>query len=215
MQVFVTGTDTNIGKTLVSTWLCLHTGYDYFKPIQTGSCDPTDSEFVSDIIDSKVFPEHICLKAPLSPHAAARLENKTITLDTIKLPLSNHLIVEGAGGLMVPINDQFFMIDLIQQLSIPVILVASSRLGTINHTLLSLEALRHRSIDVLGVIFSGDLNASNKDAIQNYGDVQILAEIPHLNIVNRDALQSVPIPLDLKKILVTPQGSSSRNHRET
>ena len=169
MQIFITGTDTNIGKTLVSSWLCLHTRYDYFKPLQTGSSEGKDSEVVAQLAGPKIHAESYVYKAPLAPAAAAALEKQSIDIHTIKLPDVPHLIVEGAGGLMVPINPHTLMIDLIKLFSIPVILVARSSLGTINHTLLSLEALRARNVEVLGVITSGLFNHPNCDAIEFYG----------------------------------------------
>jgi dethiobiotin synthetase len=191
MPIFVTGTGTDVGKTVISTWLCLQMGYDYFKPIQTG--DEIDSEFVASIADCNIYPEVYRYKTPVSPHLAAKLENSVIDSTIIKLPEADNVIIEGAGGLLVPINDHFLMIDLIQQLQVPVILVAHSGLGTINHTLLSLEALRARHIPILGVILNGALNAPNKAAIEYYGKIKVLAEMPFLNKINQENLQNVSL----------------------
>ncbi|MDF3047461.1 MAG: bioD [Candidatus Midichloriaceae bacterium] len=200
MKIFIAGTDTDIGKTLVSSWLCIHTGYDYFKPIQTGSRYGTDSQTILELTNSKVHKESYLYKEPLSPHLAAKLEDLEIDLNTIKLPETENLIVEGAGGLLVPINKQSLMIDLIQKLSIPIILVASSRLGTINHTLLSLEAIRNRGLATLGVIVSGEKNQDNCDAIEFYGKVPVLAQLPFMSKISKEVLQEVPMSNNLREL---------------
>jgi len=195
MNVFITGTDTNIGKTFISAWLCLHTGYDYFKPIQTGSIEGTDSAFVKNLANVKIHPENYLYKAPVSPHLAAQIENDNIDINRIQLPSTltgKGLIVEGAGGLLVPLNRQMLMIDLIQHFSVPVILVARSTLGTINHTLLSIEALRRRQIPLLGIIVNGEYNRPNCEAIEYYGNTTVLAEMPKLDSVNTASLLNIP-----------------------
>lgn len=189
MKVFITGTDTNIGKTLVSAWLCLQTGSDYFKPIQTGCIEGTDSAFVEGIIKNRVHPENYLYKAPESPHIAAQAENSDIDITNIKLPPVPRLVVEGAGGLMVPLNKEHLMIDLAQSLGLPVLLVASTKLGTLNHTLLSLEALHARKIPVAGIILNGPGNPRLKETLEHFGQSRVLAEIPLLNTVNTNTLQ--------------------------
>jgi dethiobiotin synthetase len=201
MQIFVTGTDTDVGKTLICTWLCLHSGYDYFKPVQTGSIDGTDSLTVAKFCDVKIHPESFVYKEPLSPHRAAALENETIDIDRIVLPDAENLIIEGAGGLMVPINDKFMMIDLIKKFEVPVLLVARSGLGTINHTLLSIEALRARDIPLLGMVMNGPINDANREAIEFYGKTKVLACVPKLDKINRETLSTVTLPEKLQKIL--------------
>ena len=200
MNVFITGTDTDIGKTLVSSWLCLHTGYDYFKPIQTGSIESFDSHTVAKLSNVNVHKEAYVFKEPLSPHMAAQDEDQTIELDQIHLPKTNQLVIEGAGGIKVPINDTQLMSDLVLHLEVPCILVARSKLGTINHTLLSLDYMRQRNINVLGVIMSGDINPRNRDAIMKYGQVEVLAELPHMARINYQALNKIPLPSYLKKL---------------
>ena len=200
MQLFITGTDTNVGKTLVCSWLCLQTGYDYFKPIQTGIAQERDSLVVLEYSNARIYPETYCYQAPLSPHLAAAAEHETIDMQRIQLPASNRLIVEGAGGVLVPINNQALMVDLIVQLSIPVILVASSRLGMINHTLLSLEALRSRHLNILGVIVTGEPNDASCCSIEDYGSTQILAQLPFLPDVNKGSLGKIPLGSHLTSI---------------
>jgi dethiobiotin synthetase len=182
MKIFVTGTDTDVGKTLVSAWLCLHTKADYFKPIQSGSELGMDSDFVSKIAGNHIHPESYVFSQPLSPHLAAAKENKSILLNHISLPAhANNLVVEGAGGVMVPLSEQHLMLDLIEQLKLPVLLVCRSKLGTINHTLLSLQALRSRKITILGVIMNQGENDDNKRAIEYYGHTSVLMTIPQLD----------------------------------
>lgn len=201
MKVFITGTDTNVGKTLISSWIALHTGFSYFKPIQTGTRDGSDSFEVQKLSDTKIYPESYAYKEPLSPHLAAKLESDMIDIEKIVLPPSHNLIIEGAGGALVPINDTYLMVDLIKKLGAPVILVARTTLGTINHTLLSLEALRSRNIPVLGVIMNGEKNPQNSDSIELYGRTSVLAEFPKLENVSTNTLQGIALPQKLKQIL--------------
>lgn len=201
MKIFITGTDTNVGKTLISSWIALHTGFPYFKPIQTGTRDGSDSFEVQKLSDTKIYPESYAYKEPLSPHLAAKLENDMIDIEKIVLPPSRNLIVEGAGGALVPINDTYLMIDLIKKLDVQVIVVARTTLGTINHTLLSLEALRSRNIPVLGVIMNGEKNLQNSKAIEFYGRTSVLAEFPKLGSVDTNTLKSLALPQKLKQIL--------------
>lgn len=191
MSVFITGTDTHIGKTLASAWLCLHADSDYFKPIQTGSIEGTDSTFVAGIIKNRVHPESYLFKAPESPHTAAQAENSDIDITTIKLPAVHRLVVEGAGGLMVPLNREHLMIDLAQALGLPVLLVASTKLGTLNHTLLSLEALHARQMPVAGIILNGPGNPRLKETLEHFGQSPVLAEIPPLDAINTHSLQAL------------------------
>ncbi len=181
-HIFVTGTDTGVGKTLVSALLAKRLHRCYWKPIQSGMDSPTDSEFVAGIISSlRILPELYRLRAPLSPHQSAHLEQKEISIEKILATcqeISDPIVIEGAGGLLVPLNSCNLMIDLISSMSCAVILVARSTLGTINHTLLSLEALRSRKIEPLGVVMVGAPNPENRNSIEKFGKVRVLAEIP-------------------------------------
>lgn len=191
--VFVTGTDTGIGKTLVSAVLARAWQADYWKPLQTGvAVEPGDSATVAQLAGlppERIHAPHSVLQAPLSPWAAAREEGVALRLDDIVLPsTAAPLVVEGAGGLLVPIDDDSTMIDLIAGLGLPVVLVARSTLGTLNHTLLSLEALRMRGIPVAGVVMSGEPSAGNRRGIEHFGQTRVLAEIPRLAAVDADAV---------------------------
>ncbi|WP_258127666.1 dethiobiotin synthase [Achromobacter anxifer] len=194
--VFVTGTDTGIGKTLVSAILARAWNADYWKPVQTGVAEePGDTETVAQLAGLPPERLHLpayVLQAPLSPWAAATLEDTVVDATSIVPPATQApLIVEGAGGLYVPIDDSHMMIDLIARLDMPVVLAARSGLGTINHTLLSLEALKRRGIPVLGVVMSGPLSAGNKEAIERFGEVRVLAEIPPLSKVDAQTVAAL------------------------
>lgn len=201
---FVTGTDTDVGKTVAAAWLTAHLGATYWKPIQSGEEGTTDTEAVrrlAELPDERVVPESYVLPEPLSPHESARRAGVTIDLAAIRLPeIDNFVVVEGAGGLMVPLNDKEFVIDLIEDLGLPAILVARSTLGTINHTLLSLEALRRRGLAVAGVIMIGPEMDHNRAAIERYGRTQVVAEIPWLDPLDRQALCGIKPELDLAKL---------------
>ncbi|CAG7591935.1 MAG: dethiobiotin synthase [Candidatus Midichloria sp.] len=190
MKIFVTGTDTDIGKTIISSWLCLHFNYHYWKPIQSGSIPLTDKEFAQQL-GINTIQEYARITQPLSPHLAARLDNKVLDINKIQVPLLEPLIVEGAGGVLVPINEQHTILDLIQHLNLPVIVVARSTLGTINHTCLTLGALANRNIKVLGVIMNGDKNEENKKAIEYYGNTKVLQEFPKIEEINKSSLLAI------------------------
>ncbi len=182
--VFVTGTDTGVGKTVVAAWLTRALDADYWKPIQAGLEDETDTATVRRLtgLPHERFHESAYrLEAPLSPHEAARREGIVIELDRIRLPAADRLVVvEGAGGVMVPINDRAFMADLIARLGLPAVVVARSGLGTINHTLLTLESLEARGVAVAGVVMNGPPNEVNRRAIETFGAVSVIAEFPLL-----------------------------------
>lgn len=196
MKVFVTGTDTNIGKTIVSSWLCMRNNCSYFKPIQTGTLEGMDSKTVQTLSGCKIHKEVYAFPESVSPHLAAKLNGETIDLNKIVLPGSNNLIVEGAGGVLVPINESQLMLDLIKKLELPVIVVSSYKLGTINHTLLTLEVLRSRNIPILGVIMNHttppvSIMEENKNAIAYYGKTKIIAQLPYISKITRQKLQNV------------------------
>ncbi|MCQ8240216.1 dethiobiotin synthase [Rhizosaccharibacter radicis] len=184
--VFVTGTDTGIGKTLVSACLVRAWDAEYWKPMQTGLAeDPGDTGTVAALAGctpERVHPPAVELAAPLSPEDAARGERVALHPEALRLPPGGEapLVVEGAGGVLVPVGGHMLTAHLIARLGLPAILVARSTLGTINHTLLSLEALRARGVRVLGVVMNGPPSANNRAAIERHGRVRVLAELPEL-----------------------------------
>jgi dethiobiotin synthase len=194
-RLFVAGTDTGVGKTLVSAMLMAGLDGYYWKPIQSGAGEGADTGWIREktgMASDRFFPEAYCLEAPMSPHAAAALENVTIDLSKIQMPVpagEAPLVIEGAGGLMVPINDRSLMIDVIKRLGTPVLLVARSTLGTINHTLLSLEKMKSADVDVVGVAMNGPLDVSNRNAIEHFGNVRVVAEIEMMREINAVTLR--------------------------
>ncbi|MEP6923632.1 MAG: dethiobiotin synthase [Pyrinomonadaceae bacterium] len=199
---FVTGTDTNVGKTVVSAALvcALRERHKvcYWKPIQTGIETDNDTQTVRDLAncaETEIFDVGLRLEKPFSPHLSARLANVSIEIDAIarlfeKASDDSVWIVEGAGGVFVPLNEKDLMIDLITKLKLPVIIAARSGLGTINHTLLTLEALRKQGLEIAGVIMSGAPNAENRAAIEHFGAVKVLGELPFINNLKFDDLQN-------------------------
>lgn len=214
--VFVTGTDTSIGKTLVSAILVKAWNAVYWKPFQTGLADePGDTPEVARLAQcasGDILPPAYALRAPLSPMAAARSEGVALAPETLTLPKLNSarpLVVEGAGGLMVPLAPSVLMIDLIARFRLPVILVARGALGTLNHTLLSLEALKRRGIGVAGVVFSGgdDAQEENKELVEAFSSVRCLFSLPRLEHVTPAAVAvlAAGVPA-FKELHSTPAG---------
>ena len=194
-RIFVTGTSTDIGKTVVSGILVAGLRAHYWKPVQTGLNAGTDTDWIrrhTAIPESRIHRETYSLQQYLSPHAAAALEDVEIKLDAFAIPdvpVDEFLVVEGAGGVMVPLNRQHYMLDLIKSLDIPVLLVVDSQLGTINHTLLSLLQLRRCGIAIVGVVMNGPKNQGNRESLEFYGEVPILAEIEQLTDLNPASLE--------------------------
>jgi len=179
-KLFVTGTDTEIGKTVVSSILSKGMNASYWKIIQTG--DDSDKSFVKQVTkmpDEKFIQEAYCLKLPLSPYAAAMDENISIDINKIKnkfdLIKDNCLVAEGAGGVMVPVKKDFFMSDLISFLGLSAVVVARSGLGTINHTLLTIEHLKNKNIDIACIILNGEINESNKKIIEEISGIKTVS----------------------------------------
>jgi dethiobiotin synthetase len=194
---FITGTDTNVGKTVLSALLCAALPACYWKPVQTGASEGTDRQQViswAGISHEQTLPEAYIFDDPVSPHLAAERAGRQIQLETISRPahdLSTPLVVEGAGGVLAPVNSHQFMTDLMLHLRLPVILAARSTLGTINHTLMSLQVLRTSGIEVRGVVLIGPENPDNRKAIERYGKVQVIGQIPMLQTINRQVLCEV------------------------
>jgi len=179
VNYFVTAIGTDSGKTLVSAVLCEAFQADYWKPVQAGL--PRDTDTVARLISNHKTVCHIerfLLRTAVSPHAAAKIDGVSITLDQFRRPdTQNHLIVEGAGGCLVPLNDEHLMADLIATLGMEAIVVSNHYLGSINHTLMTLEALKNRGIPVKGLIFNGEPNAETERIIQRMSGVRCLLRI--------------------------------------
>lgn len=180
MKLFITGISTDVGKTIVSSIIVEALEADYWKPIQAGDLDNSDSHKIKSYIsnDKTVIHENSYkLNTPASPHLAAELDGITIDLKQIKEPKTqNHLVIEGAGGIFVPLNNNDCVIDLIQK-DYKVIVVSRHYLGSINHTLLTIEALQNRKINIAGIIFSGEENKSSESIILNKTGVKCIGRI--------------------------------------
>lgn len=179
-RYFITGIGTEVGKTIVSAIITEALEADYWKPVQAGDLDNSDTKKVQNLISNKksnFHPNAFALNTPMSPHAAAAIDGVELTSAKIKEPVShNDLVIEGAGGLLVPINDHETIVDLIKP-DYRVILVSRHYLGSINHTLLSLEALKMRNLSCFGIIFSGKENKSTEEIIQKMSRIRILGRI--------------------------------------
>jgi dethiobiotin synthetase len=186
-HLFIAGIGTDVGKTVVAAIFTEALQADYWKPVQSGSMQDSDTNQVKVLISnprSRFHPEVYQLPLPLSPHAAAAAAGVSISLPQLQLPTTdNHLIIEGAGGLLVPLNDKDLLIDFISQSGCDVVLVSKNYLGSINHTLLSWEALQRRSIKVLGLIFNGEPTPATEEFILQYtGLPKLLSILPEENI---------------------------------
>jgi dethiobiotin synthase len=188
----VSGTDTGIGKTTVAAMLVLALDALYWKPIQSGTQDGIDRQRVqalTQLPDDRFLPERHVLSQPLSPHRAAELDGVAIEPGAMAVPATARtLIVEGAGGLMVPITRRLLQIDLFAAWGLPIILCARTALGTINHTLLSIDALRARRLQLHGLIFVGDDNPDNVRTIAEFSGAPVLGHVPRLQRIDRDVL---------------------------
>ncbi|WP_282024877.1 dethiobiotin synthase [Limimaricola cinnabarinus] len=199
--IIVTGTDTGIGKTIVSAGLVQALGASYWKPVQSGLEEETDSEIVARLAGGPVLPEAVRLELPASPHISAEAEGVRIDLAALDLPESPRpLVVEGAGGLMVPLDDETTFLDLFARWGAPVVLVARTALGTINHSLLSLSALRARGVPVAGVIFSGEAAPRVERTIAEMGDVAHLGRLGRLDPLTPETLRSGFESIDMAAI---------------
>jgi dethiobiotin synthetase len=191
----VTGTDTDVGKTVFAAGLVAAIGATYWKPVQSGLTPPTDTDIVrrlSGCSCERVLPEAYRLTTPASPHVAAEIDGVSIDPARLALPgadLAPSLVVEGAGGVLVPLTRKLLQADLFAQWDLPVILVASTRLGTINHSLLSLEALKRRTVQIHGIAFVGEPNDDSESTICDVAKVRRLGRLPHLSPLTPQSLR--------------------------
>lgn len=199
MRVFITGTDTNVGKTVAAGVVTAALQAHYWKPIQAGTEPTTDSKTIADWLGAdKVLPEGVVLKAPMSPNQAAAREQRTLSVADFKIPdVAGPLVIEGAGGLFVPINQKETMFHLIAHFQCPTILVARTGLGTLNHTLLSIEALKQRQLPLLGVLFSGEPHPENEADIAHFGECPIIGRIPIITEWTAERLSAIGKTLKL------------------
>jgi dethiobiotin synthetase len=187
--LFVTGIGTGIGKTIVSAILVEKLKADYWKPVQSGELRNSDTMVVKSLVTNSTsffHEEAYRLSQPFSPHKSAAIDGVVIDPKKIVLPQTgNTLVIEGAGGLMVPLNNQFLMLDLIKQLGAEVILVSQNYLGSINHTLLAVYALKNENIPVKGIIFNGVKDIYSKEFILEYSQLELLGHIPEYGTLDK------------------------------
>ena len=194
-KFFVTGISTGVGKTFISAVLTEALKADYWKPVQCGTAEGTDTEKVKELVsngESIFHKESYLFEEPVSPHMAAQNVNTKIKMDGFALPHSEkHLIIEGAGGMMVPLNDDTYAIDLAREFEAEVILVCKSYLGCINHSLLSIDYLVKNDYPVKGIILNGNFDKAVRSAIINYSELPILAEIPEISEITKDVVLNI------------------------
>jgi len=191
-KIFITGIGTDVGKTIVSAIVVEALKADYWKPIQAGELEFSDSHKIRNLISndrSRIFKNSYALKTPMSPHAAAKIDGITIELDKIILPkASNNIVIEGAGGLLVPLNEKDTILDIIEN-DYKIIVVSRHYLGSINHTLLTIETLRSQGLEISGIIFSGNENETTENIIEKLSEVQVLGRIDEEEIFNKDVIK--------------------------
>ena len=206
-KFIICGTDTDIGKTLISSFFVKGLNSFYWKPIQSGIESQTDSQTVEKLAQvrkEKIIKEAYVFTKPLSPHWAAEIDQKTINFDKLRLPkVQGSLIVETAGGLMVPITRNFLQIDQIKKWNLPVILICKSSLGTLNHTLLSIEALKRRNIKILGLVINGEKHLDNPRTLVEFSGIPLITEFPNIKKIDSNNFDILWRELDIKNKLVS------------
>ena len=190
-QFIVAGIGTEIGKTVVSAILTAGLKADYWKPVQAGDLDQGDAYWIRNWVPSAtVHPSIYALTQPMSPHSAAEIDGITITLENFKIPTDQTLIVELAGGIMVPLNDRETNLDFIKHLNLPVILVSKNYLGSINHTLLSYELLKQHGVQIAGLVFNGPENPSGEKFILNHTGLPLILRVNQESEINEAIIAS-------------------------
>ena len=206
-KFIICGTDTDIGKTLISSFFVKGLNSFYWKPIQSGIESQTDSQTVeklAQVSKEKIIKEAYVFTKPLSPHWASEIDKKTINLDTLGIPkVKGSLIIETAGGLMVPITRNFLQIDQIKQWNLPVILVCKSSLGTLNHTLLSIEALKRRNIEIFGLVINGEKHLDNPKTLVEFSGIPLITEFPYIKKIDSKSFDILWKELGIRDRLVS------------
>jgi len=203
-RYFVTGIGTEVGKTIASAIITQALKADYWKPVQAGELDDSDRMKVETLIDnnrSEFHTEAYRLNQPMSPHAAAERDRVEIDISSIKIPnTNNHLVIEGAGGLLVPLNKKDTILDLIEALNCEIILVSRHYLGSINHTLMSIEILKQRNIPIKGILFNGKENKDTESIITKMSGIEVLGRIDELDDLKKSVINSIAQNLKNKLI---------------
>ncbi len=201
-KLFVTGIGTNVGKTVVSGILTRTLNADYWKPVQAGDLDNTDTMKVKKWVnkaDCTFHPERYRLSQPMSPHAAAEIDNINICLEDFTLPSTEKvLVIEGAGGVLVPLNTQVLIVDLIAYLEVGVVIVSRHYLGSINHTLLTIAELNRRQIAIIGIVFNGEQNTASESIILSQTGLPLLFRLDEEPLISSAVIEKY------SKSLTTP-----------
>lgn len=202
---FVTGIGTNVGKTISSAIISEALQADYWKPIQSGTLEGSDKQTISELISNektKIHDEIYAFKEPVSPHLAASLENETVQLTKLILPDStNHMVIEGAGGILVPINSNNYVIDIANLFSCDVILVIRNYLGCINHSLLSIDYLISNNYNLKGLVLIGNFDKLVKSAILNHAEIPVILEINELEAINKEIISELSKNVNVSVLL--------------
>lgn len=193
MKIVVAGIGTEVGKTIVSAIFCQAFSLNYWKPLQSGSIEDNDAEKIRELVSQsiEIFPNSYCFKEPLSPDQAAKLEGVTIDPATIQIPESDNLLIEPAGGLMVPLTGNGVLFsDLLKKWNLPIVLVSRFYLGSINHTLLSIEYLKSQNIHLAGVVFTGDINLESEKIIRLKAPTSNFHHIPWSEKISNEFIEA-------------------------
>lgn len=200
MSFVVTGIGTDVGKTVASAIIAQRLQCVYWKPVQSGDLDKLDSDKVAALTSGvQIHPEAIKLTQPMSPHAAAEIDGVKISLDDFKIPfIDESIVIEGAGGILVPLNDEgLCYIDVFEKWGIPVIVVSKHYLGSINHTLMTLEILQYRGVPIHGILFNGEENKSTEQIILKSSGVKMLGRIPIVSDLSHEFIVEQAAALEL------------------
>lgn len=197
MNYFVTGIGTNVGKTIVAAVLTEALEADYWKPVQSGIIEGSDAATVKSLISNSkthIYPESYLLKQPLSPHFAAKIDGVEINLNKIRKPeTANHLIIEGAGGILVPLNDKQYVIDIARQIECEIVLVISDYLGCINHSLLSIDYLQRNQFKIHALAFNGQFEPEVKQAIISYAPIDKVISVPMIQTLSKQTVKDIAV----------------------
>jgi dethiobiotin synthetase len=200
-KYFVTGIGTGVGKTIVSAILTEALEADYWKPVQCGIDSGTDKDTVENLISNAktvIHPEEHCLSEPASPHVAAAKEGFKIIMESMEIPMTeNTMIIEGAGGILVPLNEQYFVIDMATFFEAEIILVVRNYLGCINHSLLSIDYLAKNGFDIKGLVLVGTFDPAVRTSIINYAELPIIAEFPEVTEISKESISGLKSRVDM------------------
>ncbi len=204
-RIFITGNGTDVGKTIISAIITEHLKADYWKPVQSGELENTDTMKVERLISNTKTVFHTeCFKLnqPLSPHASAEIDGLQIRLEDFKVPnTNNHLVIEGAGGIMVPLTYDLLIADLITHFSSSVIVVSRNYLGSINHTLLTIQELRRRNIPILGIVFNGEYTPQTENFILDFTKLPLLFRVNKEEQIDKQTILKYSKQINLLQIL--------------